>query len=203
MKLLITGGTGFFGRALLRNWIHDEANGLIIPEVTVLTRSPDAFLKNYPEFTNKSWLTLHEGNILDYKTLPFNKFFTHILHAATESTIGPTMPALQRYDEIINGTRNILDYAVKKNIKRLLLTSSGGVYGPQPENVVGIPENYLGIPDPQDPISAYSMAKRASEHLCCLYYDAHGIESVVARCFSFVEKYLLNIPSNTHVYQLC
>jgi nucleoside-diphosphate-sugar epimerase len=195
MKLLITGGTGFFGRALLRNWVRHEADGLSVPEVTVVTRSLYAFVKNYPEFSSKSWLTLYEGNILDYESLPSHKFFTHILHAATESTIGPTIPALQRYDEIVNGTRNILDYAVKNSIKRVLLTSSGGVYGPQPKTVRGIPEGYLGIPDPQDPMSAYSMAKRASEHLCCLYCDRYGIESVVARCFSFVGR---DLPLNVH-----
>jgi UDP-glucuronate decarboxylase len=195
MKLLITGGTGFFGRALLRNWVRHEADGLSVPEVTVVTRSLYAFVKNYPEFSSKSWLTLYEGNILDYESLPSHKFFTHILHAATESTIGPTIPALQRYDEIVNGTRNILDYAVKNSIKRVLLTSSGGVYGPQPKTMSGIPEGYLGIPDPQDPMSAYSMAKRASEHLCCLYCDRYGIESVVARCFSFVGR---DLPLNVH-----
>jgi UDP-glucuronate decarboxylase len=44
-------------------------------------------------------------------------------------------------------------------------------------------------------MSAYSMAKRASEHLCCLYCDRYGIESVVARCFSFVGR---DLPLNVH-----
>ena len=195
MKLLVTGGTGFFGRALLRRWIDDEKYGTSLPEVTVLTRSPESFLVRYPEFFGKEWLSFHKGNILDYTSLPHNKTFTHILHGATESTIGPSLQALQRYDEIVNGTRNILDYAVKNNVKRVLLTSSGGVYGPQPETLGEIPESYLGIPDPLDPMSAYSMAKRASEHLCCLYNDRHGLESTIARCFSFVGR---DLPLTAH-----
>ena len=195
MKLLVTGGTGFFGRALLRRWIDDEKYGTRLPEVTVLTRSPESFFVRYPELFGKEWLSFHKGNILDYTSLPHNKIFTHILHGATESTIGPSLQALQRYDEIVNGTRNILDYAVKNNIKRVLLTSSGGVYGPQPETLGEIPESYLGIPDPLDPVSAYSMAKRASEHLCCLYNDRYGVESVVARCFAFVGQ---DLPLNAH-----
>jgi UDP-glucuronate decarboxylase len=195
MKLLVTGGTGFLGRALLRRWVDDEKYGTSLPEVTVLTRSPESFLVHYPEFFGKEWLSFHKGNILDYTSLPHDKTFTHILHGATESTIGPSFQALQRYDEIVNGTRNILDYAVKSNVKRVLLTSSGGVYGPQPETLAEIPESYLGIPDPLDPMSAYSMAKRASEHLCCLYCDRYGIESVVARCFSFVGR---DLPLNVH-----
>ena len=195
MKLLVTGGTGFFGRALLRRWVDDEKYGTSLPEVTVLTRSPESFLVHYPEFFGKEWLSFHKGNILDYTSLPHDKTFTHILHGATESTIGPSFQALQRYDEIVNGTRNILDYAVKSNVKRVLLTSSGGVYGPQPETLAEIPESYLGIPDPLDPMSAYSMAKRASEHLCCLYNDRYGVELVVARCFAFVGQ---DLPLNAH-----
>jgi UDP-glucuronate decarboxylase len=195
MKLLVTGGTGFFGRALLRRWIDDEKYGTSLPEVTILTRSPESFLVRYPEFFGKEWLSFHKGNILDYTSLPHNKTFTHILHGATESTIGPSLQALNRYDEIVNGTRNILDYAVKNNIKRVLLTSSGGVYGSQPETLGEIPESYLGIPDPLDPVSTYSMAKRASEHLCCLYNDRYGVESVVARCFAFVGQ---DLPLNAH-----
>ena len=195
MKLLVTGGTGFFGRSLLRKWLDDEKFGASLPEVTILTRSPDGFLGRYPEFSGKKWLTFHKGNILDYSSLPKNNSFTHILHGATESTIGPSLQALQRYDDIVNGSRNILDYAVRNNVKRVLLTSSGGVYGPQPEILRGIPESYLGIPDPLDPISAYSMAKRAAEHLCCLYSDRFGIESVVARCFSFVGQ---DLPLSAH-----
>ena len=195
MKLLLTGGTGFFGRALLRRWIDDEKYGTRLPDVTVLTRSPESFLVRYPEFFGKEWLRFHKGNILDYTSLPHNKTFTHILHGATESTIGPSLQNLQQYDEIVNGTRNILDYAVKINVSRVLLTSSGGVYGPQPETLGEIPESYLGIPDPLDPLSAYSMAKRASEHLCCLYNDRFGVETVVARCFSFVGQ---DLPLNAH-----
>ena len=195
MKLLVTGGTGFFGRALLRKWIDDEKHGTSLPEITVLTRSPESFLVRYPEFFGKNWLSFHKGNMLEYASLPHNRTFTHILHGATESTIGPSLEALQRYDEIVNGTRNILDYAVKNNVKRVLLTSSGGVYGPQPETLGEIPESYLGIPDPLDRMSAYSMAKRASEHLCCLYNDSYGLESTIARCFSFVGR---DLPLTAH-----
>ena len=195
MKLLVTGGTGFFGRALLRSWLRDEVCGVRVPEVTIVTRSPNSFLERYPEFSSISWLTLHKSNILDYESLPVNDFFTHILHAATESTVGPSLPALQRYDEIVNGTRNILDYAVKNNVKRVLLTSSGGVYGPQPDRLEKVPESYLGIPDPLDPLSAYSMGKRAAEHLCSLYNDRFGLESVIARCFAFVGE---DLPLNVH-----
>ena len=48
MQLLLTGGTGFFGKALLRHFL---ANGLAADaSVVVLSRNPASFLAAYPEF---------------------------------------------------------------------------------------------------------------------------------------------------------
>jgi|TARA_B110000114_G_C15091351_1_gene398769 UDP-glucuronate decarboxylase len=195
MKLLLTGGTGFFGRALLRKLSYDAAAGNSVPEVVVLSRYPKNFIASYPEFENQHWLKLSEGNILDSCTLPKNSDFSHILHAATESTNGPNLTPLQRYDEIVSGTRNILEYAVSNKIPKLLLTSSGGVYGPQPKDMDKIPESYLGSPDPLDPVNAYSLGKRSAEHLCSLFSEKHGIEIVIARCFAFVGH---DLPKDAH-----
>jgi UDP-glucuronate decarboxylase len=194
-RILLTGGTGFFGRSILRKLLINRSLRDVGPSVLVVTRSPEKFLSNYPEFNNLAWLNFYRGDVLEYSSLPPDVGFSHILHAATESTIGPSLDPINRYDEIVSGTRNLLDYAVNNKIKRFLLTSSGGVYGPQPETLSTIEESYLGIPDPLDPASAYSMAKRSAEHLCSLYSDRFGIESVIARCFSFVGE---DLPLNAH-----
>jgi UDP-glucuronate decarboxylase len=195
MKLLFTGGTGFFGRAILRKLVIDSCAGIRVPEVVVLSRHPEEFIGNYPEFNHQSWLTFHQGNILEPYSFPKVRDFSHILHAATESTNGPALPPLRRYDEIVDGTRNILEYAVKNNIPRLLLASSGGVYGPQPRDMESIPESYLGSPNPLDPDSAYSLGKRSAEHLCSLFGKKYGVEFVVARCFAFVGP---DLPKDAH-----
>jgi UDP-glucuronate decarboxylase len=84
---------------------------------------------------------------------------------------------------------------VQHRVQRLLLTSSGGVYGAQPTDMDQIPEDYLGIPDPTLPANAYSVGKRAAEHLCALYSDSFGLDTVVARCFAFVGP---DLPLNVH-----
>ena len=193
--LFVTGGTGFFGRALLRNWLDQINTGAIVPLVTVLTRSPDAFLKAYPEFSDQPWLHFHSGDVCKPHTLPSGASFTHVLHAAADSTFGPQLMPLQRYDQIVNGTRNLLDFAVASGAHRFLLTSSGGVYGAQPAHLERIPENWHGIPDPLNPDNAYSIAKRAAEHLCALYGRAYGLHTVVARCFSFIGQ---DLPLDVH-----
>ncbi len=193
--LLLTGGTGFFGRALLRTWLDAFETGGTVPTVTILSRSPTAFLDRYSEFAKLPWLRFHVGDICTPSTLPWNESFSHILHAAADSTLGPQLSPLQRFYQIVDGTRNMLEYAVACGAKRFLLTSSGGVYGPQPPAMERIPENYHGLPDPLNPANAYSVAKRAAEHLCALYQEAHDLAVVIARCFAFVGQ---DLPLDAH-----
>ena len=111
--------------------------------------------------------------------------FTHIIHGATDSTLGAVVEPLLRFEQIFNGTRNALEFAARAGVKRFLLTSSGAVYGPQPSDLKRIPEHYLSMPDPLDANNVYGVAK-LSEHLCALYARHYQIEPVVARCFAFV-----------------
>lgn len=193
--LLLTGGTGFFGCALLRHWNALHGRGHTVPEVLVLSRKPEVFLSRYPEFRGASWLAFHAGDILNKASLPYVQQFKYVLHGATDSTLGPSLRPLERYRQIVEGTQNILDLAVATGASRFLLTSSGGVYGPQPAEMDRIPEDYCGMPDPMKAANAYSVAKRAAEHLCTLYQDAHGIECVVARCFAFAGQ---DLPLDAH-----
>lgn len=197
MKLFITGGTGFFGRSMLRYLqTQFQQNPAVAPaEVVVLSRSPDRFLAEYPEFTKFGWLQLHRGDVEDPASLPQRISFTHILHAAADSTDAAGMTPLQRHEQIVQGTKNILQLAATTGARRFLLTSSGGVYGPQPASVNSIPETHNGIPDPLSLSSVYGLAKRQAEHLSALYSEAHGFEYVIARCFAFVGP---DLPRHAH-----
>lgn len=194
-NILITGGTGFFGRALLRSWMDHANKNELQSNICVLTRNPEKFLKSYPEFKNQNWLKFHCGDILYPHTLPLGGKFTHLLHAATDSTLGPQLKPIERYIQIIDGTKNMLEYAVTHNISRFLLTSSGAVYGPQSVEMSSIPENYLGMPDPMNPENAYGIAKRGAEHLCILYANQSKLKIIIARCFAFVGK---DLPFDKH-----
>jgi UDP-glucuronate decarboxylase len=191
----VTGGTGFFGRALIRHWLERYTKGLTMPNVTVLTRSSESFLLSYGEFKDLPWLDFHIGDITDASSLPKKRPFTHILHAATDSTLGPSLDPLKWFDQIVTGTRNILDVAVASGARRFLLTSSGAVYGPQPAQFERIPEDYNFLPNPLTPANAYGVGKRMAEHLCTLYSDAFGLETVIARCFAFVGR---DLPLDVH-----
>ena len=193
--IFLTGGTGFFGKALLRRWAGREQKGEEVPRVTLLSRDPNRFAAKNPELVAHQWLHLVQGDVCHPDSLPRGQAFTHVLHAATDSTNGPQLSPLQRYDQIVNGTRNILELAVASGAKRFLLTSSGAVYGPQLPELEKIPETYNGSPDPLDPDSTYGLAKRVAEHLCVLYWKQYGLEPVIARCFAFVGQ---DLPLDAH-----
>ena len=190
MNLLLTGGTGFFGLSLIRYWqtLANEA-----PLVSILSRNPDEFQRKYPFLASSvKWI---QGDILDESTLPRSTPFSHIIHAAADSTFGPRLDLMERHDQIVEGTKNMLRLAQEVGAKRFLFTSSGSIYGEQPIHLGKIPETYLGSPDPLDPKNTYSTSKRAAEHLCCLYHQKYGLETIIARCFSFSGR---DLPLDAH-----
>jgi dTDP-glucose 4,6-dehydratase len=188
-RIFITGGTGFFGCWLLESllWAQDRL-GLGV-QAMVLTRAPDAFRAKAPHLAGHPNVTLLAG---DVRTYPFpGGAFSHFIHAATDSSakLNEEHP-LRMLETIIDGTRHALDHALSCGAKRLLLTSSGAVYGKQHPEVTHIPEDYTGAPDPLDPRSAYGEGKRLAEHLCALYAQGSALEPKIARCFAFVGPYM-------------
>jgi UDP-glucuronate decarboxylase len=194
MHVFITGGTGFFGKALLRYWSSGDKHPLEDARLTILSRDPTRFCSAHGELLAKLNVSMIKGDIQNPSTLPTDDY-THILHAATDSTIGLSLTPLQRFDQIVEGTRNVLDLALRCDNPRVLVTSSGGVYGDISQFTHGVPEDYNGIPDPLSPHNAYSIAKRQAEHLCTLYGHSFGLEFVIARCFTFFGE---DLPLGAH-----
>jgi dTDP-glucose 4,6-dehydratase len=194
MHLFVTGGTGFFGKALLRHWSSDGAQEFGNARFTLLSRDPVRFRAAYGGLLKKLDAHLVAGDIQRPETLPEGEY-THVLHAATDSTMGLLLTPLQRFNQIVDGTRNVLDLAVRSGHPRVLLTSSGGVYGGFAELTEGVPEDHHTMPNPLVPQNAYSIAKRQAEHMCALYHDEYGLDTVIARCFAFVGE---DLPLNAH-----
>lgn len=193
-RIFITGGTGFFGCWLLESfiWANDKLG--LGASATVLTRNPEAFTKKAPHLAGHPAVKLQVG---DVRTFEFpEEPFSHVIHAATEASakLNAENPLLM-FDTIVEGTRRVLDFAVRAGAKKFLLTSSGAVYGRQPSDMTHIPESYQGAPDPLASSSGYGEGKRAAEMLCTLYEKQYGIEMKIARCFAFVGPYL---PLDAH-----
>jgi nucleoside-diphosphate-sugar epimerase len=192
-RVFLTGGTGFFGCWLLETflWANDHLG--LEASIVVLTRDGSAFAREVPHLARHPAVTLHDG---DVRTFEFTDGgFSHVIHAATYS--GATLDDRDRllmFDTIVGGTRRTLDFARRSGVRRLLLTSSGAVYGRQPPELTHVPEEYSGGPAPADARQVYAEAKRAAEMLCAVYADAR-LQPTIARCFAFVGPYL---PLDVH-----
>jgi len=183
MHIFLTGGTGFFGKSLLRYWRSLDAGDL---SVTVLSRDPARFREQNPSLVDgAAWLTFHRGDVTLAETLPMSGDFTHVIHAATAVYDGPNRDLLEMHTDNVAGTRNVADLAARVGARRLLFTSSGAVYGRSDADTYAVTEDYRGAPDPLDPSSAYALSKIAGEQICALSAVRSGLEFVVARCFAF------------------
>ena len=194
-KIYLTGGTGFFGKSLLRHW-KSEQNKSKKPELlTVLSRSPQNFIDANPELSMENCMRFHLGDISKPNTLQVDEVHDGVIHAATDSRNNDVLAPLMRFDQIVSGTRNLLDFSISSGVRRFLLTSSGAVYGQLPMTSTPVSEDYCGSPDSLNPANAYGIGKRSAEHLCAMYADKYEIEIIVARCFAFVGE---DLPLNAH-----
>jgi nucleoside-diphosphate-sugar epimerase len=193
-RLFITGGTGFFGHWLLETFLHADARLGLEARAVVLTRDAAGFRRRAPHLAEAEALQFHEGDVRSFAD-PEGPF-THVIHAATPTVTGATEDErLALLDTIIDGTRRTLNVAVRCGARKLLLTSSGAVYGRQPADLTHVGEDYPGSPDPVAVGSEYGEGKRVAEALCALYHRRHGLETKIARCFAFVGPYL---PLDAH-----
>jgi dTDP-glucose 4,6-dehydratase len=193
-RIFLTGGTGFFGCWLLESFSHINRTLNLNAQATVLTRNPSAFAMKCPHLAADPALAFLAGDVRDF-SFPEGEF-QYIIHAATEASARQAAETpLEMLTTIIDGTARVLNFANTHATRKLLLTSSGAVYGKQPAGLTHVPEDYLGGPDPLDPASVYAEGKRISEQMCALQSMHSSIEIKIARCFAFVGPHL---PLDTH-----
>ena len=188
-SIFITGGTGFFGKWLLNSikLMNSEFNANI--SAIVLSRNPDSFLETFPHLKNDQAFEFHRGDLSRFDH-PSGQI-DYVIHAASivHSPASIKEP-LETLKNIVDGTRNILELARKKDVKSMLLTSSGAVYGKQPVELERINESYMGGPDYTDPSQAYHEGKRLAELLAASYNREYGLNTKIARCFAFIGPHL-------------
>jgi UDP-glucuronate decarboxylase len=192
-SVLITGGTGFFGKAILRFLSDLENKQIYLPRVDILSRDPLLFLKLNPEFEKHKWLNFLQGDICC--PLEITGLYDCILHGAADSTNRSNLTLIQRHDQIIVGTKNVLDFALKCQAKRVLYVSSGAIYGKLPIDCSSFSEDMPSILNSLDAGNTYAISKFHAEHLCMLYRNKFGLEIVIARCFAFMGR---DLPIDVH-----
>ena len=188
-RIFVTGGTGFFGKWLLETFLHANETLKLEAELVVLTRGPQRFLASMPHLADQAGVRYHAGDVRDFD-FPSGSF-SHVIHAATDASARLNEHSPDTMFEVIAaGTRRVLDFATSCAAEKLLLISSGAVYGKQPPAVTHVPEDYSGGPDPLSPSAAYGEGKRVAEMLCAMAHRHRKLNVPIARCFAFVGPYL-------------
>lgn len=192
-RIFVTGGTGFFGMWLLDSFSYLNQKLNLNASMVVLSRNPiqheQLFRQKIPNIANDPTIELYAGDVTQFKFPKGN--FTHVIHAATPASLKLSEEnPLAMLDVITQGTRHTLEFAKASGAKRFLLTSSGAVYGKQPPEMTHVPEDFLQGPSLVEPRYAYGHGKRYAEHLCNLFHNSYGIETILARCWAFSGPHL-------------
>ncbi|WP_135506641.1 dTDP-glucose 4,6-dehydratase [Roseovarius aestuariivivens] len=184
MKLLVTGGAGFIGSAVVRRAI---AQGHSVVNVDALTYA--ACLENVAEVAETPGYAFEHVDIRDRAALD-RVFEAHapdaVMHLAAESHVDRSIDGPGDFIETnITGTYNMLEAARgywaaqgKPGTFRFHHISTDEVYGSLPPD----PEVKFTEETPYDPRSPYSASKAASDHLVRAWHETYGLPVVLTNC---------------------
>lgn len=166
MRITVTGGAGFIGSHLVDRLIED---GHTVQVIDNLYTGNKEFVHSKAQFV--------ELDIRDPKLYSVLEEFRpdYIFHEAAQTEVSTSMsdPMLD-CDINLMGLINLLNVAVKLDIKKFLMPSSAAVYG----NLDTLPlnENMIG-----NPSSFYGLTKLTTEHYLRIYHEAFGLPYVCYR----------------------
>ncbi|MDE4276419.1 dTDP-glucose 4,6-dehydratase [Phaeobacter gallaeciensis] len=184
MKILVTGGAGFIGSAVVRLAI---ARGHQVVNLDVLTYA--ACLENVAGVADSPDYAFEQADIRDRAALD-RVFAAHepdaVMHLAAESHVDRSIDGPGDFIETnITGTFNMLESARKywaRNDRpegfRFHHISTDEVYGSLPND----PEVMFTEDTAYDPRSPYSASKASSDHLVRAWAETYGLPVVLTNC---------------------
>jgi dTDP-glucose 4,6-dehydratase len=194
MKLLVTGGAGFIGSAVVRLAV---AQGHQVVNLDALTYA--ACLDNVASVAGSTLYAFEQADIRNRAAL--NRIFAlhapdAVMHLAAESHVDRSIDGPADFiDTNITGTFNMLEAA------RAHWTSTGKpatfrFHHISTDEVFGSlgPTGQFTETTPYDPRSPYSASKAASDHLVRAWAETYGLPVVMTNCsnnygpFHFPEK---------------
>jgi UDP-glucose 4-epimerase len=168
MRFLVTGGAGFLGAALADRLAHDDHQVRAIDD---LSAGDPARLDERVLFTR--------GDVCDRPKLwTLLQDVDCVYHLAARVLVSESILYPREYNEVnVGGTVSVMEAMRDAGVRRVVLTSSGAVYGDQPHQPVREDQT----PNPQSP---YAVSKLAAEYYVRTIGALWGIETVILRVFN-------------------
>ena len=187
--VFISGGTGFLGTWLLELIkVLNERHSFGI-KVTVYSRQARAFAERWPHLGQMEDVRFQEGDIRYFTELP--RDVRYIVHAAalTDRRLLASQPsAVAEVNSV--GTQRILRAAnLLEDVQKVVLLSSGLVYGAQPWDLTRVDETFAGPMRCNDVNAVYAESKRFAEVVAQSAISESKLPVVTLRPFAFVGPY--------------
>lgn len=205
MKIIVTGGAGFIGSAVIRQYIQDTEHEII--NLDALTYAGN--LESLAEVSEHSRYQFEQVNInnIDEVRRVFEQHRPDaIMHLAAESHVDRSIDGPADFIQTnIVGTYNLLDVAKKywdgltgnkKDSFRFHHVSTDEVYGDLGETGLFTEETAY------EPSSPYSASKASSDHLVRAWHRTYGFPVVITNCsnnygpYQFPEKLIPLVTLN-------
>ncbi len=162
MKVLVTGGGGFVGMALVRRLVEESY------EVSVFSR------KLYPEH-HQAGIRAYQGDITCYDEIESAcRGVEAVFHVAAKVGIWGTYADF--YAVNVRGTENVIRACFQNHVSRLIFTSSASVVF-DGSDMEGVDES---MPYPEKPLSPYTATKAQAEQLV-LHANSEKLKTIVLR----------------------
>ena len=172
-NVLVTGGAGFIGSALVRGLLAEPD----VERVVVFDDLSTGKEANLAEVAER--IEFVEGDIRDYAALvkAFEGMDT-VFHEAAIASVPKSIEDPQMCHEVnVDGTFDVLRAAVERKVGRVLFAASAAAYGNAPE----LPKREDMLPDPRSP---YAVHKLAGEMYLRTFWESYGLETVALRYFN-------------------
>lgn len=179
MRILVTGGSGFIGRWVVKRLLEDDNH------VWVLDDLSNGQPENLDDLKANLSLNITIGDIKDIALLSklFKNDFDICIHLAASIIVQDSIDNPRKtFENDVIGTFNILEEARKSNTKFVFM-STCMVYDTASADVA-ILESH-----PTKPASPYAGAKIAGENMVQSYYYAYGLPTVILRVFNTYGPY--------------